>query len=231
MKIIGITGLISSGKGTLAECIIQDHGFLKMSFADALKDSAAVMFGWSRSLLEGDTEKSRKWREQVDEFWAERLGKPNFTPRLALQLLGTEAGRDVFGKDIWVASLEKKMLDFQHEVMAVTEDGESVVGAVIPDVRFANEIQLIKKLGGIIVRVQRGDLPEHWEKTIQYNMWKDGAEVEVDEQELIHHGEWLAENIHPSESEWIGIDMPDFIIFNNLSLASLKGCAAQLAKR
>ena len=57
--IIGICGLIGSGKGTVADILEQEHGFIKVSFADSLKDAVAAVFGWPRSLLEGDTEESR----------------------------------------------------------------------------------------------------------------------------------------------------------------------------
>jgi hypothetical protein len=45
-----------------------------MSFACSLKDTASVMFGWDRDLLEGDTVESRKFREQKDEFWSDKFG-------------------------------------------------------------------------------------------------------------------------------------------------------------
>ena len=36
--IIGICGLIGSGKGTVADILVEYHGFQKISFADKLKD-------------------------------------------------------------------------------------------------------------------------------------------------------------------------------------------------
>ena len=66
--IVGICGLIGSGKGTVADILVE-QGFTKVSFADKLKDGVSTIFGWDRSLLEGDTDESRDWREQADEFW------------------------------------------------------------------------------------------------------------------------------------------------------------------
>ena len=48
----------------------------KISFAKSLKDAVASMFNWDRSMLEGDTESSRYWREQPDLYWSEKFGKP-----------------------------------------------------------------------------------------------------------------------------------------------------------
>ena len=103
---VGILGFIGSGKGTVGD-ILSDIGFEKISFASHLKDVTSIMFGWDRNLLEGDTDESREFREEVDPFWSDKLGR-KFTPRLALQLMGTEVGRNVFGENIWIHSLERE---------------------------------------------------------------------------------------------------------------------------
>jgi Tfp pilus assembly pilus retraction ATPase PilT len=61
-KIIAIAGFIGSGKDTAAEYLINNHNFTKLSFAGSLKDAVAVVFGWNRVLLEGETLESRQWR-------------------------------------------------------------------------------------------------------------------------------------------------------------------------
>ena len=94
--IIGICGLIGSGKGTVADILVE-QGFTKVSFADKLKDGVATIFGWDRALLEGDTDESREWREQTDEFWTEETGR-TITPRIVLQEFGTECMREGFDK-------------------------------------------------------------------------------------------------------------------------------------
>ena len=92
--IIGVCGFIGSGKNTVAEYLVEKHKFVPVSFAHVLKDACASLFGWDREMLEGKTEESRVQREQVDEFWAERLQIPCFTPRYALQYIGTDILRD-----------------------------------------------------------------------------------------------------------------------------------------
>jgi hypothetical protein len=71
--IIGICGLIGSGKDTAADYLVNLHHFRRESFANTLKDAVAQVFGWDRTMLEGRTKHSREWREQVDPWWAERL--------------------------------------------------------------------------------------------------------------------------------------------------------------
>lgn len=58
--ILGICGLIGSGKGTVADILVRDHNFTKVSFADKLKDGVSAIFNWDRDMLEGDNDDSRK---------------------------------------------------------------------------------------------------------------------------------------------------------------------------
>ena len=190
--IIGIVGFIGSGKGTVGD-ILETQGFIKDSFARPLKDAVSIIFGWPRELLEGDTEVSRQWREQKDPFWSEKFGH-DFTPRMALQLMGTEAGRDVFHSDIWVISLLNRA------------KGRNVV---VTDVRFQNEIRYIQENKGIIIRVKRGPEPE-W-----YNTMKTITDFELRKATMAH---W---NVHQSEWDWVGCNI-DFEIDNNGTLQDLR---------
>ena len=53
--IIGLCGLIGSGKGTVADILVDEHKFEKISFADKVKDAVSVLFDWDREMLEGET--------------------------------------------------------------------------------------------------------------------------------------------------------------------------------
>ena len=86
---------MGSGKDTIADHLIQEHQFKKISFADKLKESVATMFDWDRTMLDGQTDESRQWREKPDEYWSKEVGK-SITPRFVLQKFGTECMRDNF---------------------------------------------------------------------------------------------------------------------------------------
>jgi hypothetical protein len=179
-KIIGICGLIGSGKGTVADILVLDHDFKKISFADKVKDGASAIFGWDRSLLEGDTDRSRIWREKEDEFWTQEMGQ-TVTPRLVLQLLGTDCMRYGFYDGIWVSLVKKHMVENPH------------YNYVIPDVRFPNEMNMIHELGGEVWQVRRGEQPEWFSSAILDNTTgsnlMDAYKVHVSEWKWIDHNE------------------------------------------
>jgi len=188
--IIGIVGLIGSGKDTIADYLQNIHEFRRESFAATLKDAVAAVFGWDRELLEGRTKESRAWREQVDPWWAERLNMPDLTPRLVLQKWGTEVARKSWHDDTWIASLENKLNKSHNDI-------------VITDVRFPNEIQAVKDAGGIVIRVVRGPEPDWYTTALGAN-----AGIAPDQELLKQLG------IHPSEWAWIGTEF-DAVLDNN----------------
>jgi hypothetical protein len=195
--IIGICGLIGAGKDTIADYLVNIHQYRRESFANTLKDAVAQVFGWDRTMLEGRTKQAREWREQVDTWWAERLDMPTLTPRLMLQLWGTEVCRAGFHDDIWIASLENKLRNSQDDV-------------VISDCRFPNEIKAIKKSGGVVVRVIRGPEP-HWMETARQHISDPGA---IGKDVLEHAG------VHASEYSWAGTEF-DQVLDNNGTMDQL----------
>jgi len=203
--IIGICGFIGSGKDTVAEYLVNNKAFVRESYAGTLKDAVSNVFGWNREWLEGLTPDSREWREQVDPWWAERLRIPHLTPRWVLQQWGTDVCRKSFHNDIWIASVENKLRDNKNNI-------------VISDCRFPNEITSIKKQGGIVIWVRRGELPEWYNCALIENTTPE------DEQWLLMDAEQLMEqkypHVHPSEWAWIGSKF-NAVFENNSDLDSL----------
>ena len=146
-------GLIGSGKGTVADILIDQYNFKKISFADKLKDAVSEMFEWPRQMVEGVTPQSRDWRERPDPFWSDEIGR-NITPRHVLQVFGTECMRHGFFDGVWVSLVKKKIQD------------NPAINWVLPDTRFPNEVNMIKSIGGSVWRVKRGDDPEWFSKYI-----------------------------------------------------------------
>lgn len=205
--IIGICGFIGSGKDTVADYLVNEHKFKRDSFASTLKDAVSAIFGWDRELVEGRTKEARDWREQVDPWWAQRLNMSNLTPRLVLQLWGTEVGRQAFHNDIWIASLENKLRKFNSDV-------------VITDCRFPNEVQAIKNAGGIVFRVKRGPDPE-WYETLVSMQGRATTGIKADYMKQF--------NVHASEWEWVGSDF-DLVLENNGTLEELYDKVKDLAQ-
>ena len=155
----------------------------------------SAVFGWDRELLEGRTRESREWREQVDPWWAERLGMPHLTPRWVLQFWGTEVARKGFHDDIWIASLENKLRKTHDDI-------------VISDCRFPNEIRAIKNAGGIVIRVVRGPEPVWFELARSVNDGPKNLNWSRAKTELEKY------KIHASETAWIGTEF-DYVVDNN----------------
>ena len=199
-RIIGICGFIGSGKDTVADYLVNFHGFKRESFANSLKDAVSMVFGWDRDLLEGRTKQSREWREQRDEWWSQRLGR-EITPRWVLQYWGTEVVRKGFHNDTWVASLENRLHQTQNDI-------------VITDCRFPNEIKAIKAAGGNVIRIKRGPEPDWYQAALNYNAGKRKIGWALGKEELQSKG------VHPSEYSWVGSDF-DTVLVNDGTLNEL----------
>ena len=165
--IVGMCGLIGTGKDTVADILVHNYNFKKISFADKLKDGVATVFSWDRQMLEGTTDESRSWREQKDEFWSRETNE-HITPRLVLQMFGTDCMRNGFYNGIWVSIVKQQILENPNQ------------NFVIPDVRFENEAVMIKEVGGEVWRICRGEDPIWFTKYIR----DDITPVDV------HESEW-----------------------------------------
>lgn len=198
---IALIGFIGSGKDTVANILQDKYNATKDSFARPLKDVVSAIFGWPRELMEGDTLESREFRETPDVFWSRKLDIPNFTPRLALQLIGTDVLRDKFHEDIWLHSFEYRY--------RCTESAHSFT--VLSDARFTNELDLIKRMGGSIIWVQRGEMPEWYDVAVKANSGNVIAKKIMNTK---------YRDVHRSEWNWAGFEV-DYVIQNNDTIEEL----------
>ena len=200
MNTIGLLGYIGSGKNTVAK-YLATKGCIPTSFAGPLKDLCANVFGWDREMLEGETDESREFREGIDLYWSKKLNISNFTPRLALQLIGTDVMRNHFNQNIWISSLE-------YRVKKLHNQNECVV---ISDCRFSNEVDLIRRVGGTIILVQRDEKPEWYDIALAANNG-DAVAKHIMNKDF--------NEVHSSEWDWIGCEI-DYTINNTGSLEDL----------
>ena len=133
MKLIGITGKARSGKDSLATFAWTQYGFTRIAFADPVKMAAQAKFGLTTD---------QTWNDDLKEVVIPHWG---MTPRQMFQMEGTEAGRNIFGGDLWI-----KRFMLSYNLLKDTDD------IIVPDVRFDNEAECLRSLGGIIIEVRRG---------------------------------------------------------------------------
>lgn len=113
--IIGIAGRAHSGKDTVADFLVEHFGFVKQPMASPLKEAAKVIF------LLTDEQVYGSLKEVVDPRW-------NMTPRRILQLLGTDAVKPTFGRDLWARH-------FRLAAENLVTQGQTRI--VVPDIRHS----------------------------------------------------------------------------------------------
>lgn len=145
--VVGLTGYKRCGKDTSASVLIEQFGFRKYAFADALREIAYATDpmismdaapGWMGEHLPSE---HHRYSQIIDTLGYERAKEiPDF--RRFLQRLGTEGIRSVFGENAWVDALDRR----------IRRDGAEFV--VVPDCRFRNEAEWVRKTG-VLWRVIR----------------------------------------------------------------------------
>lgn len=214
--IVGLTGLIGSGKDTVADHLISKYGFVQLSFAESVKDALAVIFGWDREMLEGKTKEHREKRNQVDVWWSKQLSIPHFTPRFALTTFGTDVMRKHFDDRIWILSVKDKITKLQQK--------DPNVRIVISDARYVNELDMLAGLDGLLFEITRGPLPAWWRSALHYNKLPNGIEKKLYKfylSRISKEPNIFNNNIHSSEYDWIGYKFYR-TLFNDSSIDTLK---------
>lgn len=126
MKIIGITGYKQSGKDTVAELLAKQY-----------LPKRTVRLGFADALKQEVCSAFRISREYLEQ------NKKNF--RLILQGVGTDYRRVLCGEDYWVL----KWMQAANALVPIPDI------LICSDVRFHNEANTIKQLGGVLIRVNR----------------------------------------------------------------------------
>ena len=211
--IIGVCGQSGSGKDTVADYLVVKWGFMKLSLADVLKRFCKEVYQFTDEQLWGPSEK----RNAPDMRYP--TGHSGYlSPRVALQTLGTEWGRNNY-EDSWI--------DYALRVNDKVNDGwmyspqrgvypprkfDQIIGKnrkpkgfVIPDIRFRNERLAIRaRKHGYVVRVKR-----------------PGFEGNVG----------ISGHVSEQEQKSMGDDDFDIVLNNDKSLPELKDSIDRMMKR
>jgi hypothetical protein len=138
--IIGITGKKFNGKDTLGK-YLSKYGYRRLAFAEPLKQVLKIIFQFNDEQLYGND------KEIPDTYW-------KVSPRSIMQFVGTDLFRHQIKKilpdiddNIWIEVVKRQILDIWKK--------NPKQKIVLTDLRFPNEINLIKELNGVIIRVKR----------------------------------------------------------------------------
>lgn len=168
--IVAFCGFAGSGKDTACDYLDNYYGYERTSFAAPLKEMVKIAFGFSDDQLYGPSSK----REEEDlrypfsgtclrcgrqcqmafvakhgnsPYWCKACDAhyPAFiNARIALQTLGTEWGRRLHD-DIWAKAALNKIMASDMRCWCIS------------DLRFVNELDAVKAVGGYVVRLMRGE--------------------------------------------------------------------------
>lgn len=143
MTILGIAGLSGSGKDTAAAFFVREYGFVRVGFADTLKQEVLMRFPQTlRTIL---------WTLHCKEPTEEDVRKAVYEDkppeiRVLLQEYGTEVRRHD-DPEYWVRQWTSSLRQWSPDQRFV-----------VPDVRFRNEAEKIMELGGWVILLTRPGL-------------------------------------------------------------------------
>lgn len=138
--IIAISGKLSAGKDTAARPLQEEWKFQKANFTDPLKQIINRVYDIPYSVLYGpsDLRNTTKLSAETDKLVRE-----------GLQTLGTWGRNN--STNTWVRL-------WQREVSKLVKDGYSVV---CTDARYLNELDAVREIGGVNIRIRRAAFGEH----------------------------------------------------------------------
>lgn len=134
-SIIALCGPATCGKSTLAELLIEHHGYIRLSFAAPIKEMLRAVLRCQgappytiNQMLFGSL------KEEPSVYLS------NQTPRRAMQTLGTE-WRDLMDKNFWT-NIWLRSTEFVSKI-------------IVDDMRFLHESDAIRNVDGKIILIER----------------------------------------------------------------------------
>lgn len=202
-NILGMGGKLRSGKDTAADFLVEDRGYLKLGMSDALNAFLIAQNPWVNLNGDGAAELAERhpglastamhgfvhYADLVDALgYVEAKKIIDF--RELMQRTGTEAGREVLYENVWVDAVARRVREAQQDV-------------VITGIRFPNELEMVKNLGG-------------------HSIWVDRLTDDIAHVKAATPVAWSPEAVsHASESSVKPEDF-DFILSNDADLDTLR---------
>lgn len=195
--LIGISGRKHHGKSAIALIIaslVQPQGsdrYAELAFAAELKNTCRTLWDLSDAQLYGDQ------KEVVDPRWG-------VTPRVIMQQMGSFA-RSVH-KDTWVRVVIRQIEEARERGRLLEKDQElqdllgewaklPPVVTVVTDVRHANEVEAVRRLGGVIWKVVRPGMDDSDAHESETEVDKIEPDVTVENAGSLEDLQWAVENI------------------------------------
>jgi hypothetical protein len=136
VKVVAACGLARHGKDTFSDVAVS-QGFVKVSFAAALKSACAAAFGLPVEHFHDASLKAAPFP-----------GYPDETYRTVMQKVGTDLFRNAY-PGIWIKAAQNTMQNIMNRQ-------DNFAGFVISDMRFGDELAFVRSIpGSIVVRVIR----------------------------------------------------------------------------
>lgn len=142
--LIAFSGFKGAGKDSAAAVLIDEYGFKKIAFADALREALLLL----DPIVWADPDEPGVYvrlSEVVFAFGWDYCKRTYSEVRRLMQYFGSEVSRQFFGTDVWVDTLARRYPDIN--------DPESRY--VITDCRFANEVDFVLQASGDVCWVDR----------------------------------------------------------------------------
>lgn len=209
--ILGINGGKGSGKDTVADILIKHFGYRKISWADSLKSMLSEALNiplnefYDRTKdnprpVEINAQEAAKLIDLITESYGELENYTNLRLELTntkyeslrdlMQIFGTDFCRVLIDNEIWIKITKMQI-----------KKGELII---IPDVRFLEEFNFIKEMGGFMMQINR-DL--------------DNQDNHISESSIIDdsHFDFIVEN-----SKSISILQDEIILWHSLRFPNIE---------
>lgn len=153
ISIVGVGGLLTSGKDAFADYLVTSWDYTKTFMSHPLHQWMRAENPWIK--LDKPVQCMEGWTLEPGEFHpynyiVHQVGyteaKEQTEIRRALQRIGTECGRKLISENVWADAMEREI----RQLLA-----RGINHIVVTGIRYANELQMIQRLGGETVWIER----------------------------------------------------------------------------